>query len=72
MSVPIVQTSTYAFADTAELIAFKEGRVASCEYGRLGNPTTRACEDKIRDMEGAEDCLVTASGMSAATTVRHC
>ncbi|PRW58620.1 cystathionine gamma-synthase [Chlorella sorokiniana] len=66
---PIVQTSTYAFADTAELIAFKEGRGTSWEYGRLGNPTQRACEEKIMALEGAEDCLVTASGMSAATTM---
>ena len=44
VTTPIVQTSTYCFKDTAELIAFKEGRGTSCEYGRLGNPTTRACE----------------------------
>lgn len=71
MAFPIVQTSTYLFTDTADLIAFKEGRGTSCEYGRLGNPTQRACEEKIRDLEGAQDCLVTASGMSAATTVRR-
>lgn len=34
-----------------------------------GNPTTRACEEKIRELEGAEDCLVSSSGMNAATTV---
>lgn len=36
---------------------------------RYGNPTTRACEEKIRELEGAEDCLVSSSGMNAATTV---
>lgn len=29
----------------------------------------RACEEKIRAMEGAEDCLLSASGMCSATTM---
>ena len=71
LTTPIVQTATYTFVDTAELIAYQEGRYGSYEYGRYGNPTTRACEEKIRDLEGAEDCLVSSSGMNAATTVRR-
>ena len=48
-NLPIVsQTSTYTFRDTAELIAYQEGRYGSYEYGRYGNPTTRAVEEKIR------------------------
>ncbi len=58
LTTPIVQTSTYTFRDTAELIAYQEGRYGSYEYGRYGNPTTRTCEEKIRVLEGAEDCLV--------------
>ena len=69
MTTPICQTSTFSFQDTAELIAYQEGRHASHEYGRLGNPTTRACEQKIRILEGAEDCLVSSSGMNSATTM---
>ncbi len=64
-----MQTATYTFQDTAELIAYQEGRYGSYEYGRYGNPTTRACEEKIRELEGAEDCLVSSSGMNAATTM---
>jgi cystathionine gamma-synthase len=64
-----VQTSTYTFQNTAELIAYQEGRYGSYEYGRYGNPTTRACEEKIRALEGAEDCLVSSSGMNTATTM---
>lgn len=64
-----MQTATYTFRDTAELIAYQEGRFGSYEYGRYGNPTTRACEEKIRALEGAEDCLVSASGMNSATTM---
>ena len=55
--------------DTAELIAYQEGRFGSYEYGRYGNPTTRTAEEKIRVLEGAEDCLVSSSGMNAATTM---
>jgi Cys/Met metabolism PLP-dependent enzyme len=55
--------------DTAELIAYQEGRYGSYEYGRYGNPTTRAVEEKIRALEGAEDCLVSSSGMNSATTM---
>ncbi len=69
LTTPIVQTSTYTFKDSAELIAYQEGRYGSYEYGRYGNPTTRAAEEKIRALEGAEDCLVSASGMNAATTM---
>lgn len=119
LTTPIVQTATYTFRDTAELIAYQvrlhassstgpghalrlarrprlpraspvadrqgwsphhlslsscprvlqEGRYGSYEYGRYGNPTTRACEEKIRELEGAEDCLVSSSGMNAATTM---
>ena len=43
--------------------------MAALSMGGLGNPTTRVCEEKIRGLEGAEDCLVSASGMNAATTM---
>ena len=36
---------------------------------RYGNPTTRVVEEKIRELEGAEDCLVSSSGMNSATTM---
>lgn len=42
LTTPIVQTSTYTFNNTAELIAYQEGNFTSFEYGRYGNPTTRA------------------------------
>ena len=36
---------------------------------RYGNPTTRVVEEKVRELEGAEDCLVSSSGMNSATTM---
>ncbi|KAL6747628.1 cystathionine gamma-synthase [Haematococcus lacustris] len=69
LTTPIVQTSTYWFKNTQQVIDFNEGRLQSHEYGRYGNPTVKACEDKIAQLEGAEDCLVSASGMSSVTTM---
>ena len=65
---PIVQTATYTFADTAELVAYFEGRVEREEYGRYGNPTQRVAERKLAALEGAEDGLLFSSGMAAITT----
>jgi len=68
VTTPIYQTSTYWFKDSAELRAFQEGRLSRDEYGRYGNPTWRAVERKLADLEGAEDAVLFASGMCAATT----
>lgn len=69
LTTPIVQTSTYFFNSTAELIEYNEGRLESYEYGRYGNPTVQTVEAKIRELEGAEDCLVSASGMNSVTSM---
>lgn len=69
VNIPIVQTSTYFFKNTAEVLDYQEGRGESCEYGRFSNPTTRALENKIMALEGAEDCLVTSSGMNSTVTL---
>lgn len=69
LSLPIVQTATYTFADTAELVAFFEGRTQRGEeYGRYGNPTIRVLEEKLAALEGAADAAAFASGMAAVTT----
>ncbi len=69
LAAPIVQTATYTFRDTAELVAFFEGRTdREEEYGRYGNPTTRLVETKVAALEAAEDGVAFASGMAAVTT----
>jgi len=68
LATPIIQTATYTFADTQELKDHFEGRIDRVEYGRYGNPTQRIAEDKLAALEGAEACLLFASGMAAATT----
>jgi cystathionine gamma-synthase len=73
VTVPIVQTSTYTFKDTAALIDYVESHMfwdvpEREEYGRYGNPTVRAAEAKIAALDKAEDALLTSSGMAAITS----
>ena len=65
---PIVQTATYTFANTQELKDHFDGKIDRVEYGRYGNPTQQAAQDKIAALEGAQGCLLFASGMAAMTT----
>ncbi len=69
VTAPVVQTATYTFANTAELIAYMEGRREREEYGRYGNPTVRLVEDKVAALEGAEAALAFSSGMAAVTAI---
>ncbi|MDH3201963.1 MAG: aminotransferase class I/II-fold pyridoxal phosphate-dependent enzyme [Myxococcales bacterium] len=68
LAAPITQTATYSFADTAELIAYFEGRKDREEYGRYGNPSVRLVEEKVAALEGTEDAAAFASGMAAVTS----
>jgi len=68
LTTPIHQTSTFWFRDSAEVRAYAEGRLVRDEYGRYGNPTWRAAERKLSELEGAEQTVLFASGMAAATT----
>ena len=68
LTAPIAQTSTYSFRDTAELVAYMEGRVEREEYGRYGNPSVRAVEEKLAALERTEDAVAFSSGMAAVTT----
>jgi cystathionine gamma-synthase len=65
IATPIVSGTTHWFKNSADLIAFKEGRRHSFEYGRYGNPTVSVLEEKISALERAEATLVTSSGMNA-------
>ncbi len=73
LTTPIVQTSTYTFENTAEIMDFMHRKEAGKlpvrdEYGRYSNPTQSAAERKIAALEGGEKALLFASGMCAITT----
>ncbi len=65
MSVPIAQTTAYAFRDAehaANLFALKElGPI----YTRLTNPTTDVLEQRFAQLEGGAAAICVASGQSA-------
>jgi cystathionine gamma-synthase len=63
---PIVQTATFCFETSAEVRAYQEQVVKTrFEYGRYGTPTQEALEAKLAALYGAEDAVVTSSGMAA-------
>ncbi len=68
LATPIIQTATYTFASTQELVDHFDGKIERVEYGRYGNPTQRIAEAKLAALEGADDCLLFSSGMAAMTT----
>jgi O-succinylhomoserine sulfhydrylase len=53
----------YESAEQAEA-AFKD-EVEHFIYSRYGNPTVTMFEERLRELEGAQACFATASGMSA-------
>ncbi|MGI9100934.1 MAG: trans-sulfuration enzyme family protein [Terriglobales bacterium] len=65
LTTAIAQTSVFVMPGIEELRRFAEGRSDAYMYTRYGNPTTAAAEQKIAALEGAEACVVTASGMAA-------
>jgi methionine-gamma-lyase len=69
VSVPIYQTSTFAFADPAACSEALDDPGAGFAYSRYRNPTTRALEDAVADLEGGAAAIATASGMGAINAV---
>ena len=68
LTAPIIQTATYTFANTAELVEYMEGRKEREEYGRYGNPTVRILEERVAALEGVDDAIAFSSGMAAVTS----
>ena len=65
LPTPIAQTSVFVMPSLDELRRYAEGKSQAYMYSRYGNPTTTVAEQKIAALEGAEACVVTASGMAA-------
>ncbi len=69
VSVPIYQSSTFAFASAEQGAARFAGTEKGFIYTRIGNPTVRALEESLATLEGGFDASATATGMAAVTTI---
>ncbi len=67
-SVPIVQSSSFAYPTAEGLEDVFRGRAVGSVYTRIGNPTSEALERRLALLEGGGTAIVTASGMAAITT----
>ena len=63
ISVPIYQTSTFAFEDV--------GKTRGYDYSRTANPTRKVLEDTLAQLEGGKAGFAFATGMAAEATVVH-
>jgi methionine-gamma-lyase len=69
VNVPIYQTSTFAFRNAAHGAALFAGEEDGFIYTRIGNPTIRALEDSVAELENGCGGIATSSGMGAVCTV---
>jgi cystathionine beta-lyase/cystathionine gamma-synthase len=69
LGAPIYQGHLFAFDDADAMAAAFDGPEGAFSYSRLGNPTVRALEDAVADLEGGVGGLATGSGMGAINTV---
>lgn len=65
---PLVQTSLFTFSSYDEMVATYRGEKSRPVYTRGLNPTVRMFEEMLAKLEGAEDALGFASGMSAISS----
>ncbi len=69
VNVPIYQSSTFAFRNAEEAAAVFSGERQGFMYTRMGNPTVRAFEDAVAELENGCGGIATSSGMGAVCTV---
>lgn len=69
VTVPIYQTSTFAFKNARHGAALFAGEEDGFIYTRIGNPTIRALEENIAELEHGCGGIATSSGMGAVNTV---
>ncbi len=68
VSPPIVQTSTYRFADSQDAIRYAQGDPSVYVYTRYHNPTVSEVEERLALIMQTEKALLFSSGMAAITS----
>jgi O-acetylhomoserine (thiol)-lyase len=66
---PIHTSVAFGYKDARELAMVFQGKQPGYRYGRQGNPTVSALEDKINKMEDGYATLCFATGMAAIAAV---
>lgn len=69
VNVPIYQTSTFAFKNAGHGAALFAGKEDGYIYTRIGNPTVRAFEENVAELENGHSAIATSSGLAAVSTV---
>jgi cystathionine gamma-synthase len=69
--VPIVQSIPFGYDDLDEWMDVALGQREGHIYSRNSNPTTRAFEEKVGALEGAEDSTSFATGMAAISNTLY-
>lgn len=67
ITTPIVQSTTFRFASAEAVQRYERGE-GGFMYSRYENPTVAAAEEAVARIEGADSCVLFASGMGAMTT----
>jgi O-succinylhomoserine sulfhydrylase len=62
-------TSGFVYPSAERHEARMAGNEGGYIYSRYANPTVRMFEERLAELEGAEDCRATASGMAAVHTM---
>ena len=68
VSAPIFMSSNFEYDKEIYQRVIDGERKKVNIYSRCGNPSEYKLEDHIKGIEGADDCLATASGMAAIST----
>jgi O-acetylhomoserine (thiol)-lyase len=66
---PIHTSVTYGYQDSRELAEVFQGKKPGYRYGRQGNPTVSALEDKVTQMEQGLGTICFSTGMAAIGAV---
>jgi O-acetylhomoserine (thiol)-lyase len=64
-AVPIYQTTSFVFEDTADAADLFALQKYGTIYSRISNPTTAAFEERMASLEGGIGAVATASGQAA-------
>lgn len=67
LTIPLYQTSTYAFNSAEEGERRFAGEESGNIYSRLGNPTVRVLEERMAELENGSSALAFGSGMAAVS-----